>query len=188
MLYATIRVTGAKIVVINREKIPAGIIGAQVQFEFDELWKRLSKTVVFESEKATKDVILPWDSNTVDIPPEVVAVPCSYLRVGLYGTKDGAAVPTLWTELGRVHVATNPSGDESTGETLPVWAQLADRIDHLSFDNSGVKFEVDHTLKLENGILSVNTTNESEKDNTKPITSAGVYNIVGNIEALLKTI
>lgn len=52
----------------------------------------------------------------------------------------------------------------------------------------GVDFETDETLKLENGILSVNTTNDMEQDNTLPITSAGVYATVGNIEALLKTI
>ena len=53
---------------------------------------------------------------------------------------------------------------------------------------SGVDFGTDATLKLENGILSVNTTNDMEQDNTLPITSAGVFATVGNIEALLKTI
>lgn len=40
----------------------------------------------------------------------------------------------------------------------------------------------------EDGTLSVGTTNKMEQDNTLPITSAGVYAVVGNIEALLKTI
>lgn len=52
----------------------------------------------------------------------------------------------------------------------------------------GIIFETDDTLRLENGILSVNTTDQMEQDNTLPITSAGVYTTVGNIEALLKTI
>ena len=52
----------------------------------------------------------------------------------------------------------------------------------------GVEFETDSTLTLKDGILSVNTTNDMEQDNTLPITSAGVYATVGNIEALLKTI
>lgn len=56
-------------------------------------------------------------------------------------------------------------------------------------DSGGnVDFQIGETLKLENGILSVNTTNDMEKDNTLPITSAGVFATVGNIEALLKTI
>ena len=52
----------------------------------------------------------------------------------------------------------------------------------------GINFETDNTLILKDGILSVNTTDDMEKDNTLPITSAGVYATVGNIEALLKTI
>ena len=54
--------------------------------------------------------------------------------------------------------------------------------------SGGVDFKTDDTLSLTNGILSVNTTNDMEQDNTLPITSAGVYAAVGNIEALLKTI
>lgn len=43
-------------------------------------------------------------------------------------------------------------------------------------------------LKLEEGILSVDTVGEAEADNTRPITSAAVYMELGNINALLKTI
>ena len=52
----------------------------------------------------------------------------------------------------------------------------------------GVDFETDESLILKDGVLSINTTNQMEQDNTLPITSAGVYATVGNIEALLKTI
>jgi voltage-gated potassium channel Kch len=52
----------------------------------------------------------------------------------------------------------------------------------------GVDFITDETLKLENGVLSVNTASEVEADNTLPITSAAVNTTVGNIEVLLKTI
>lgn len=38
------------------------------------------------------------------------------------------------------------------------------------------------------GVLSVVTTDNVEQDNTRPMTSAGVYTTVGNIEVLLKTI
>ena len=41
---------------------------------------------------------------------------------------------------------------------------------------------------MENGILSVNTADAAEKDNTLPITSAAVAIEVGNIEVLLATI
>lgn len=52
----------------------------------------------------------------------------------------------------------------------------------------GVQFETDGSLILEKGVLSVNTTDRMEQDNTLPITSAGVFTTVGNIEALLATI
>ena len=69
--------------------------------------------------------------------------------------------------------------------------QIAAAVEKYLKDNppsGGVQFETDATLKLEDGVLSVNTTDDMEKDNTLPITSAGVYATVGNIEALLKTI
>ena len=44
------------------------------------------------------------------------------------------------------------------------------------------------TLDPETGVLSVNTTDMVEEDNTLPVTSSAVYSVVGNIEALLKTI
>lgn len=54
--------------------------------------------------------------------------------------------------------------------------------------SGGKQFETDNTLILKGGVLSVNTTDQMEQDNTLPMTSAGVYATVGNIEALLKTI
>ena len=52
----------------------------------------------------------------------------------------------------------------------------------------GISFETNDTLQLKDGILSVNTADVVEEDNTLPITSAAVFTTVGNIEALLKTI
>ena len=49
-------------------------------------------------------------------------------------------------------------------------------------------FTTDKSLTLKDGVLSVNTTDNAEKDNTLPISSAGVYTQIGNIEVLLKTI
>ena len=46
----------------------------------------------------------------------------------------------------------------------------------------------ENTLFVENNILKVNTTDNAEDDNTRPITSSGVNTIVGNINALLSTI
>jgi|GEM_PF-6066360 len=47
------------------------------------------------------------------------------------------------------------------------------------------KFTIGNGLKLENNVLSVDTADVVEEDNTKPVTSAAVYTEIGNIEALL---
>ena len=43
-------------------------------------------------------------------------------------------------------------------------------------------------IQIKNNVISVITTSDVEGDNTRPITSAGVYATVGNINELLKTI
>ena len=54
----------------------------------------------------------------------------------------------------------------------------------------GTTFTSDETLTLDpdTKVLSVNTAASVEKDNTLPVTSAAVQEIVGNIDVLLKTI
>ena len=53
----------------------------------------------------------------------------------------------------------------------------------------GVNFTTDETLTLSpDSVLSVNTADVVEEDNTLPVTSAAVQITVGNIDELLKTI
>ena len=66
-----------------------------------------------------------------------------------------------------------------SADTAPTW----DAIQNKPFSTLGIRLEVD-----ENGVLSVDTTNDAEQDNTKPITSAGVNLVVRNINALLAII
>lgn len=73
------------------------------------------------------------------------------------------------------------------GTTVKWYTIQRDRT--LLEDGSGnSSFTTDSTLTLKDGVLKVNTTNEMTADNTLPITSAGVYAQVGNINALLETI
>ena len=52
----------------------------------------------------------------------------------------------------------------------------------------GVSYEIGPGLKVEDGVLSVDTAAAVEEDNTKPITSAAVYTELGGVEALLANI
>lgn len=58
----------------------------------------------------------------------------------------------------------------------------------INIGGGSAGFLTDETLTLKDGVLSVNTTNNMEQDNTLPITSAAVYTAVGNIEVRLSTI
>jgi hypothetical protein len=49
-------------------------------------------------------------------------------------------------------------------------------------------FEIDDTLKMDRGVLSVNTINEVVEDSHRPITSGAVYEEFSKAVALLKTI
>lgn len=202
-------VTGVRARAIVYRPIPVGMIGGTVRFEYsDHLWDGLNKTVVFQAGDITKDVVNPGE--LVVIPPEITRQVRRNVLVGVYGTdsQQNLVIPTLWATIGRVQDATSPSGDTSTDESLPVWAQLQGMIGNLDDLDTTAKenlvaaindamtkggggaasFETDNTLILEDGILRVNTTDVAEKDNTQPITSAGVDSIVGNIGAILDTI
>lgn len=88
---------------------------------------------------------------------------------------DNKYLPVGGTDLGAVKNGGNVVINEDGTMTAPE-------------SGGNVDFQVGETLKLENGVLSVNTTDNVEQDNTLPITSAGVFATVGNIEVLLKTI
>ena len=101
---------------------------------------------------------------------------------------DGTCVPNGYAKVSHDGIVTH--SDEVT--TMRVMERVSDNIIWIlkktANENTGVYFETDNTLSLENGVLSVNTTDQMEADNTLPITAAGVYAAVGNIEVLLKTI
>lgn len=125
MILAKIRVTGVYAQTVAWQEIPARISGALVEIEYaDPLWDKLDKTVVFRG-CVTRDVLRA--GTLVQIPPECVEMPGASLKIGVYGTgsDNTVAIPTLWADLGRVKDAADPSGDESTAPSLPVWAQLS---------------------------------------------------------------
>ena len=195
------------------ELLTAGMAKAvTVEFVFSPEWDGLTKTAVFSNGKTTVDVLAAnWDGDTVPVPHEVLAVPGRHARVGVYGADEsGVVLPTVWVSLGKVQPGADPSGDETTDPSLPVWAQLQSQIGDLddlqtynkgnlvdainearsSGGSGGGGYTIGDGLKLDaaTNTLSVDTAAAVEKDNTKPVTSAAVYTEVGNINALLATI
>lgn len=112
-------------------KVPYGVIGAVVRFSFSPEWEGLNKTVVFRAGEVSKD-ILDVEEFAV-IPAECTQELGQLLEVGVYGVdaENTVAIPTMWEAIGRISEATDPSGDASTEPTLPVWAQLQERLKQL---------------------------------------------------------
>lgn len=50
---------------------------------------------------------------------------------------------------------------------------------------NGKIVQIGNGLKLENNVLSVDTADKVEQDNTRPISAAAVHTEIGNIEVLL---
>ena len=129
MEIAEIYVNGVTAVASKVKKIPKGIIGATIRVTFANDWADLAKTAVFQG-VVTKDVLV--DGNSITIPAECVDTPGHRLRVGFYGVAgDTLVIPTIWKDLGMIQDATDPSGDESTDPTLPIWAQLQEQIERV---------------------------------------------------------
>jgi len=81
----------------------------------------------------------------------------------------------------------------SPPEQFIIWvdsvnAKLIDFENQLEEISQSGFSNLDNTLKVANGKLGVNTTNDVLQDNTLPITSAGVHTQIGNINALLELI
>lgn len=57
-----------------------------------------------------------------------------------------------------------------------------------SLQDRNPPYKFGHGLKQEGVTVSVNSVDDFSGDNTLPMTAAGVYASVGNIEALLETI
>lgn len=131
MEIATIKVNTVTACVKRRKPIPRGLVGGTVRIHYaDPIWNDLNKTVVFRGAD-TRDVLNVTD--TVQIPWETVAKAGRVLYIGFYGSNaDGTVVvPTIWTELGMIQGAADPSGDISAEPTQDVWEQMQAMIGDL---------------------------------------------------------
>lgn len=118
----------------NADRITTGLVGQEVHFDFSEHWAGMVKTAVFEGSGITKDQMLESDRCT--IPPECLKVPGGMLTVGIYGVGEDEIRPTVYCEIGRIERGADPSGDESTDPSLPVWAQIQQQIGDIGALNT----------------------------------------------------
>ena len=204
-------VTGQRIETTETAMLVAGTVNVYTaRFALDEAWDGLQRTAVFAVDGITREQLLTDDACTV---PWEVLVDGNRLRVGVYGTKaDGTRLPTIWTER-RLYINPGAGPTQEAADPSPTLVeQLLGRIGdpanlktedksslvaaineiketgssgYATKDKAGI-IKVGDNLKIsEDGVLSVDTTDTAQQDNTKPMTSAGVYTLAGNIEVLL---
>lgn len=131
------------------------------------------------------------DGKYVDVPNILLQRACQMRVWAVVHTADGRQ--TVYSAYQRIHDRARPDDYVYTETEILDYQTLSDKVDALAekVENitvGNVEIKTDETLSFVDGLLSVNTTNDMEQDNTRPITSAGVFATVGNIEALLKTI
>jgi len=168
-------------------------------FELCERWADMVVTVQYtqkqDGESRTFNEMLDKETGIAKVSNSLIN---GAVDVSIFGVNPETGA-RLTTE--PVEIRINRSGFTSTGETpIPptpdLYAQLLQKVEEIVKEglsggggSGGTSFEVDgKTLKVENGVMFVNTADTVEADNTLPVTSAAVQTTVGNINALLETI
>lgn len=162
--------------------------------------------VHYDNGTGTVFICEPYEYNGVTVADVPNVLLHTYLAIKVYAVCDECV---RYERVIQVERRTKPSDYVYTETEVFKYENLESRIDEIEKNgisqdaiNTAVSLYMDEnpidinglittdetlTLSAE-GQLKVNTTNDMEQDNTLPITSAGVYVTVGNIEALLKTI
>lgn len=103
----------------------------------------------------------------------------------------GATVRTESFLIQSVEAVKDEIGTPQPAEDVQTLTELIAEVRAVleEIEEAGVSLEIDDTLKYDmQHRLGVNTTSSVAEDNTLPITAAGVYMEIGNINALLNTI
>lgn len=197
-----------ELTVKNRERMTSGSVQVnKIHVDFSPDWDGLDKVAIFREGVTRVGPAQALDENgECYIPWEAMTKHDVTLWVGISGTDTGSPprLNTVYAPLGVIQEGA--SLDASVDPTPTVYEQLLAAIGDLddlkTVDRSslvaainearvtggGGGLETDKSLTFANGVLSVNTTDKVEEDNTLPITSAAVAATVGNINELLKLI
>lgn len=115
------------------------------------------------------------------------------LHIYIYNHEDSTRGKTVFSIIINVNPRAKPDDyfyeeDISYGDISSIVERSVERYLENNPINPGVEFETNDTLSLTDGVLGVNTTESVEADNHMPVTSAGVYAMIGDIEEALAAI
>lgn len=200
-----------------RDRVPTITAGEDVishnsdyvaEFEFDEEWQDKVKTVYFVCEDGSYQAVV-MSGNSCGVP----MLDGEHRRI-FVGVQAGAAKkPSVLKTTRPCCLKVRDSIADLLGQPIPdptpdVYQQIMALLEDIKqgeVSPEDIQKAVDNYLTenpisvdiatvgknlsiTEDGVLSVDTTDSAEQDNTKPITSAGVNLVVGNINALLAII
>lgn len=186
------------------------------EFEFDEEWQDKVKTVYFVCEDGSYQAVV-MSGNSCGVPmldgehrrifvgvqagavkkPSVLKTtrPCCLKVRDSIADLLGQPIPDPTPDVYQQIMALLE--DIKQGEVSPEDIQNAVNkyltenpisVDIATTEKAGIVAVGKNLSITKDGVLSVDTTDNAEQDNTKPITSAGVNLVVGNINALLAII
>lgn len=186
------------------------------EFEFDEEWQDKVKTVYFVCEDGSYQAVV-MDGNSCGVPmldgehrrifvgvqegsaekPSVLKTsrPCCLKVADSIADYMSEKIPNPTPDVYQQIMALLE--DIKQGEVSPEDIQNAVnkyldenpvRVDIATTEKAGIVTVGKNLSITKDGVLSVDTTDSAEQDNTKPITSAGVNLVVGNINAILAII
>lgn len=188
----------------------------EIEFEFDEEWQSAYKTVYFVCEDGSYQAVV-MSGNSCAVPmldgehrrifvgvqagaaekPSVLKTtrPCCLKVKDSIADYLGQPIPDPTPDVYQQIIAMLE--DIKKGEVSPEDIQKAVdnyltenpiSVDIATTEKAGIVAVGKNLSITKDGVLSVDTTDSAEQDNTKPITSAGVNLVVGNINALLAII
>lgn len=154
-----------------------------IQFFFDAEWGAYdTKTARFVTAKGHTDVV--FSGNEVAVP---VITGTTVVKVGVFAGNLHTTTPA--TIFCRSSITDGSGSPVDPPED--VYNQIMEKLNALdggtpaTADKLGL-VRIGENLKItKDGVLSVDTADAVEKDNTKPVTSAAVHVEIGNIEVLL---
>ena len=168
-----IDVQGAYAFCVEPQLLTVGMVGAEVEFSFDEPWETLTKCAVFTDGMETRDAVVK--ENRCTIPYEVLTLGGRVLCVGVYGTNEtgDVVIPTVYADVGMIRPGADPSGDESYSPTPDVTTQILNRLERLesgmggSGNGSGTAAGVSVTHQWNGTVLSVTSASGTSSADLK---------------------
>lgn len=139
--------------------LTSGMVGIPVTIACDGAWDGLTKAVVCRAGSIVKTILNVGGTATV---AHECMVPNQTLFIGIEGRNaDGTLViPTVWARCGLIFSGATTDADPSADPTLPVWAQIGEKVGNLDDLNTEDKSSLVAAIKSNKSLIDAITTSK----------------------------